>query len=441
MHGGTIGDTYRVNYFGLKWDPSVEGTVSTLDWGAASPQLILYYRQARYVCFYADDVLVHVEKVFTEDLETSISSEEMPAVPQKNGFTASWDRQSLSNEDFTADGSVRVNAVYTPVADEWHGISVTGGVIVSIGGKEQEENTTAAEAVAGTEISVKPVVPAGKVFEDWSVTGGVQLREENGLYIFTLGESDVTLIAQFSDIPSYAVNVEGGTIVQIGNSPAEETACTVPSGTVIAVQPDAAEEGVRFAGWEGGDLAEGQNGTWTIIVTAPLDLSAAWEISVTFTADGETVETIWVDEGGTLAAADFPAVPQKAGHTGAWNVSADIEDISAPVDVSAEYTANVHTVSVPDGFTGGGDYAYGATVTLRAPEGSAIKEWKGISGTVGDDGSFSFTMPDGDVEITVEYKEETGGGCGASFGGTGLLLAATVLACGAVAVRSRRNKA
>ena len=73
---------------------------------------------------------------------------------------------------------------------------------------------------------------------------------------------------------------------------------------------------------------------------------------VTFVADGKTVKTMNVTEGYTLKDSDYPAVPEKAGYTGAWQRYTS--HVQSNVTVSATYTkiTTYYTVTfVADGFT------------------------------------------------------------------------------------------
>jgi len=73
---------------------------------------------------------------------------------------------------------------------------------------------------------------------------------------------------------------------------------------------------------------------------------------VTFVADGKTVKTMNVTEGYTLKDSDYPAVPEKAGYTGAWQRYPSL--VQSNVTVSATYTkiTTYYTVTfVADGFT------------------------------------------------------------------------------------------
>ena len=69
-------------------------------------------------------------------------------------------------------------------------------------------------------------------------------------------------------------------------------------------------------------------------------------------ADGKTVKTMNVTEGYTLKDSDYPAVPEKAGYTGAWQRYTS--PVQSNVTVSATYTkiTTYYTVTfVADGFT------------------------------------------------------------------------------------------
>ena len=73
---------------------------------------------------------------------------------------------------------------------------------------------------------------------------------------------------------------------------------------------------------------------------------------VTFMADGKTVKTMNVTEGYTLKDSDYPAVPEKAGYTGAWQRYTS--PVKSNVTVSATYTkiTTYYTVTfVADGET------------------------------------------------------------------------------------------
>lgn len=93
--------------------------------------------------------------------------------------------------------------------------------------------------------------------------------------------------------------------------------------------------------------------------------------TITFQADGKTVTngTKRVTHGGTLVLSDFPAVPEKTGYTGAWDVTADIENVTADQTVNAVYTAKQYTVTFEYQGATGGDTETSATVTYDSAYG------------------------------------------------------------------------
>ena len=101
--------------------------------------------------------------------------------------------------------------------------------------------------------------------------------------------------------------------------------------------------------------------TWTADPTQASDFEG-WEIpegfelsqnvtfqnpySVTFVANGETIHTELVKKGGTLATADFPAVPEDAsGRAGVWSVTEDITNISQNITVTAVYGPDSYPIT------------------------------------------------------------------------------------------------
>ncbi len=97
---------------------------------------------------------------------------------------------------------------------------------------------------------------------------------------------------------------------------------------------------------------EGYTGAWNVVtdpITADTTIEAVYTINtytVTFEAEGETVDTIVVDWGTVLTDEDYPEVPAKEGYTGAWNVVTD--PITEDTTIEAVYTINTYTVTIVD---------------------------------------------------------------------------------------------
>ena len=102
---------------------------------------------------------------------------------------------------------------------------------------------------------------------------------------------------------------------------------------------------------------------------------------VTFVADGKTVKTMNVTEGYTLKDSDYPAVPEKAGYTGAWQRYTS--PVQSNVTVSATYTkiTTYYTVTfVADGFTVKTMQVYSGYI-LKDSDYPSVPEKLGYEGT------------------------------------------------------------
>ena len=102
---------------------------------------------------------------------------------------------------------------------------------------------------------------------------------------------------------------------------------------------------------------------------------------VTFVADGKTVKTMNVTEGYTLKDSDYPAVPEKAGYTGAWQRYPS--PVKSNVTVSATYTkiTTYYTVTfVADGFTVKTMQVYSGYI-LKDSDYPSVPEKLGYEGT------------------------------------------------------------
>lgn len=101
---------------------------------------------------------------------------------------------------------------------------------------------------------------------------------------------------------------------------------TVLHGAAATAPTIEDKEGYTFSGWS----------TSFDSITADTTVSAFWNINsytVTFVADGETVDTQTVKHG---EAATAPAIPEKEGYTAEWDI--DFSEITADTTVTAVYT-------------------------------------------------------------------------------------------------------
>lgn len=145
-------------------------------------------------------------------------------------------------------------------------------------------------------------------------------------------------------------------------SSSDETVATVKDGTVTAVKEGSATVTVRATVGETAYTAE-----------CAVTVTAADNITVTFVADGATVDTLEVAYGGSVLADSIPAVPSKSGYVGTWDKSAEeLTDLTANVTVTAEYARVLdYTVTV---YTQQTDLTYtaGTPQTFSAAEGTAV---------------------------------------------------------------------
>ena len=115
-------------------------------------------------------------------------------------------------------------------------------------------------------------------------------------------------------------------------------------GTTYSTEPGAANtftwtaDPTRASNFEGWEIPEGFELSQNVTFQNPY--------SVTFVANGETIHTELVKKGGTLAAANFPAVPEDAlGRAGVWSVTEDITNISQNITVTAVYGPDSYPIT------------------------------------------------------------------------------------------------
>ena len=124
--------------------------------------------------------------------------------------------------------------------------------------------------------------------------------------------------------------------------------------------------------------------------------------TVTFIANGVTVKTMEVEDGYVLTDADYPAVPEKEGYWGSWNVQT--APITQDITIHAVYRlAHMHTVTF---------VASGKTVkTLRVPDGYTLKssDYPAVPPKTGYDGKWNqYTSPvTADITIQAVYTPGT----------------------------------
>jgi len=211
----------------------------------------------------------------------------IPTVPAKVGYEAEWGTYTL---DAAAPADVTVEAVYTAI--EYTATFIADGQVVG----------TVTFTVEDTSIT-EPTVPA-KV----GYTGAWEA--------YTLGAADIEIEAVYTPIEYTATFKADGVVVGTVTFTVEDTSITEP----------AVPAKVGYTGaWEAYTLGAADitiNAKYTPVV-----------YTATFVADGVTVATVTFTVEDTSIAE--PAVPEKAGYTGAWE---PYELTAADITINAIYT-------------------------------------------------------------------------------------------------------
>ena len=257
------------------------------------------------VTFVADG---NVASVVSYSENTATISE--PSVPNKTGYTGAWEPYSLGA------ANIIVNAVYTPI--EYTVTFVADGATVG----------TAVYTVENRDIA-EPLVPEKT---------GYSAEWEN----YTLTTGDITIHALYTPIV-YTV------IFVADNETVAERRYTVEDNTFAA--PSVPNK-VGYTGvWETYSLKTGDmtvNAVYTPI-----------EYTVTFVADGATVDTVlYTVENRDIAE---PLVPEKTGYSAEWE---NYTLTAGNVTVNAVYTPVVYTVT----FAADGEFIAERTYTIEHTE-------------------------------------------------------------------------
>ena len=100
---------------------------------------------------------------------------------------------------------------------------------------------------------------------------------------------------------------------------------------------------IAAAGENEAKIGDTEYATLTDAISAATDGDYVDTCTVSFVADGVVVDTLTVDAGTVLTDADYPAVPEKDGCTGEWNKVTD--PITEDTTIEAVYTINTYTVT------------------------------------------------------------------------------------------------
>ena len=343
-------------------------------------------------------------------------------------------------------GNVQVRAEYV----ELYNLTVKYGTAADAYG------APAASAAAGDSITATATDPTpDQIFTGWKVEGGdIGLTEEqlknNKSITFSMPDSEVTLTATYSYVHDQTVTVVNGTAYTGDNTTPAATITVTPGETVYIEPEDRMVDNWFFTGWKvtggtGVTLDYAPNGT--VSFTMPqsakaVEITAQYAKLHAVTVNGGTAAhkngntLLNMNDGShgaikgdsiTITAADKSAegkvferwevakgnvalTPVNDDGSVATFVMPDFEMPDEAVKITAVYE-NVHDVTVhsEDSTHTFKDIKVGTTYKVTAPEisGKRFLRWVVNLGDVRDldEKAGTFTMPDGNVDLTAEYVD------------------------------------
>ncbi len=328
-------------------------------WGAAEwdgGRLVVtaaYTPNAYYITFKAyGDMTLDVVAYTTGD-----AAVEEPEVPVMYGYEGSWEPYSLA-----AGGNLTVRAVYTAI--EYTVTYIADG------------QTIAVVTASAENPPAEPEVP-----EKSGYTGRWETSATDGY--------DYTMTAVYTPIHYCVVFTDDDRWRDFVYYTVEDTEI---------VEPEVPYKYGYEGSWEPYTLTYGDTVTVRAVYT-PI------EYSVTFVADGSTVQVVYYTVEDTEIAE--PEVPEKYGYEGSWE---PYTLTYGNMTVHAVYVAMQFSVKLQaDGETGrlsgGGEHIPGEEVTVTAEPygGYAFSGWYDGETLVSEEASYTFTMPQRDVTYAARF--------------------------------------
>lgn len=329
-------------------------------------------------------------------------------------------------------GDVQVKAEYV----ELYGLTVKYGTAADVNGDP------AASAAEGDSITATATDPTpDQIFTGWTVEGGdIGLTEDelkNQSITFIMPAGAVTLTATYSYVHDQTVKVVNGT-AHTDDTLADAKIIATPGETVYIEPENRRADNLVFTRWEvtggkGVSLKYDENGTHFVMPQSDeaVEITAQYAELHAVTVDGGTATRkngkalLSMNGGGhgaiagtniTIKADDKSAEGKVFDH---WDVTSNnvtlnddgsFEMPDEAVVITAEYK-NVHTVTVhSEGSTKIFDnIKEGTTYKVTAPviSGKRFLRWVVNLGDVRDldEKAGTFTMPDGNVDLTAEYVD------------------------------------
>ena len=332
-----------------------------------------------------------------------------------------------------AAGDVVVQAEYVKLYD----LKVNYGTAVNANGD-------ADSAAEGDRITATANDPTpDQIFTGWTVEGGdIGLTEEelknNKSITFSMPDSAVTLTANYSYVHDQTVKVTYGK-AHTDDTLADAEIIATPGETVYIEPDDRMAEDLVFTEWEvtggtGVTLKDAPNGTVSFTMPQsdePVEITAQYaKLHAVTVIDGAAVhangdDLLNMNDGShgaikgdsiTITAYDKSAEGKVFDHWEVVSNNATLKDDGSfempdeAVVITAVYK-NVHTVTVhsEDSTNIFENIKEGTAYKVTAPEipGKRFSHWVDNIGNLTnlDEMTGTFTMPDGDVDLTAEYVD------------------------------------
>lgn len=318
------------------------------------------------------------------------------------------------------------------------------------------------EFEALTPLRATALPAAGYEFAAW-YDGDTIVSTQNP-YFFEMPVHEYTLYAKYvpEGTPRFSLSVQSETKGGAGEAGASSISAggtaegggIYHSGISVLLRADEADR-YTFEGWYlAGELVSDQP-EYTVTVTDDADYVAKfvdrlYSLTVVNGTDGKVSEYAFVY--GTKFSVT-PLIASEGYTFRDWSVenAEGITEAGGRITVSVEqdgirllanYTRNRYLVTVTTtqrevGATGGGNREYGETVTIVPvrQEGYRLVGYNvvGVVGTVGENGTLSFVMPDHDVSVELEYEIVRSTPAGREIAGRAIL-AVVILAVAAIVV-------
>ena len=229
--------------------------------------------------------------------------------------------------------SQKITSTKNDVSTSWYTVSIEGtseSFTVA-----QKKNSVDIFSADETEITITVRNDTNEIsFEDVPVNDeGIRVKEEAGeTKIVDVDDEDITDPIEIGySVIFYSL---GGTAV--------EAITNIPAGSRIAAPQNPSRYGFVFNGWyKSAEYAELWNFDGDTVENDTI-LYAKWEPLpelynvVTFRAEGHDDIIVMVVHGGSIAQNSVPAVPEKEGHYGYWDVD-DFSNITSDMIVTAIY--------------------------------------------------------------------------------------------------------